>query len=81
MSKRSKTVREETQSGVKPARREAILQMGSRLLLVLIGVLQLVAIVQSESPADTVLHGSFLLVLIVFGTRKAKNRKKLHGRG
>nr|CBA29910.1 hypothetical protein Csp_A14520 [Curvibacter putative symbiont of Hydra magnipapillata] len=56
------------------------MQMGGRLLLVLIGVVQLVAIVQSDSPADTVLHGGFLLVLIVLGTRKTKSPKKLPGR-
>ncbi|NBW78559.1 MAG: hypothetical protein EBR27_06050 [Betaproteobacteria bacterium] len=66
-------------SGEKTTRREVAIQMGGRLLLVLIGVLQLVAIVQSESTADTVLHGGILLVLIVFGTRKAKNRKSLRG--
>ncbi len=80
MSRRSKTGGDDLASGVKPTRRDAAIQMGGRLLLVLIGVLQLVAIVQSDSPADTVLHGVFLLVLIVLGTRKTKSPKKLRGR-
>ncbi len=80
MSRRSKTVGDDLPSGVKPTRRDAAIQMGGRLLLVLIGVVQLVAIVQSDSPADTVLHGVFLLVLIVLGTRKSKSPKKLPGR-
>ena len=80
MSRRSKTVGDDLPSGAKPTRRDAAIQMGGRLLLVLIGVVQLVAIVQSDSPADTVLHGVFLLVLIVLGTRKTKSPKKLRGR-
>ncbi len=80
MSRRSKAVGAHVPSADKSTFREAAIQMGGRLLLVLIGVLQLVAIVQSESTADTALHGGFLLVLIVVGTRKAKSQKDLPGR-
>ena len=80
MSRGSKTVLDSLPPGAKPTKREVAIQMGGRLLLVLIGVLQLVAIVQSESTADTALHGGFLLVLIVVGTRKAKSQKDLPGR-
>lgn len=80
MSRRSKAVAKGTQHGAEPTNGVSTIQMGGHLLLVLMGVLQLVAIVQSESPADTVLHGTFLLVLIVLGTRKANSLKNLHGK-
>lgn len=78
MSRGSKPVIEGPDS--KAPRWEATIQMAGRLLLVLIGVLQVVALVQSDSPADTLLHGAFLLILIVFGARKPKSRKRLHRR-
>ncbi|ARV19564.1 hypothetical protein AEP_02638 [Curvibacter sp. AEP1-3] len=80
MSRGSKTVLDSLPPGAKPTKREVAIQMGGRLLLVLIGVLQLVAIVQSESPADTWLHAGFLLVLIVLGSRKSKSPQNLRGR-
>jgi hypothetical protein len=80
MLRGSKTVLDKPPPGTKPTRREVAIQMGGRLLVVLIGVLQLVAIVQSDSPTDTLLHVCFLLVLIVLGTRKSKRPQDLRGR-
>ena len=80
MLRGSKTVLDKLPPEAIPTRREVAVQMGGRLLMMLIGVLQLVAIVQSDSSTDTLLHVRFLLVLIVMGTTKSKNQQNLRGR-
>lgn len=80
MLRGSKTVLNKLPPEAIPTRREVAVRMGGRLLMMLIGVLQLVAIVQSDSSTDTLLHVCFLLVLIVMGTTKSKNQQNLRGR-
>lgn len=81
MSRGSKSPEDELSPNSKTQKWQAAIQTAGRLLLVLIGVLQVAALVQSDSPTDTFLHGVFLLVLIVVGTRKPKRHKNLHRRG
>jgi hypothetical protein len=66
MSRRSKQPGGEVVPESPCTKGDASIQMGGRLLLVLIGVLQVLAIVQSDSSTDALFHGSFLLALIVF---------------
>lgn len=70
MSRRSETNDSREQPGVKKVKRKGAARMGGRFLLLLLAFLQLMGIVQSESSADTLLHGLVLVSIIVFTTRK-----------
>lgn len=77
MLKRNNSTGNRTQPESKPSKWEAAMQQTGRILLLVIALLQLLSIVQSVSPTDAVLHGAFLIAIILYASRRTKSPKAL----
>lgn len=77
MLKRNNSTENKTQPESKPPKWESVMQRTGRILLLVIALLQLLNIIRSVTPADTVLHGAFLIAIILYASRKKKGSKSL----